>query len=216
MEDKELEQQDLNEETVHKIKITQARQGRQPYLRFNNFRNNKSGKGRQGVRSGSGNDQGNKNGNQNRDDWKCRYCNAPGHLQTECQKRKMAGAHLVDRNGKPLGGQNKAVREVESKEEDRFLGHLRQSSGEGCYSLKNQDSLNLSLKQSDHMYLSFSMDIKFLLSMTLGLIYAASQAVYSENILHSGKDQTNYRANKMLKQHRKPSWLLKEYTLYPS
>jgi hypothetical protein len=119
-------------------------------------------------------------------------------------------------NGKPLGGQNKAVRKVESKEEDGFLGHLCQSSGEGCYSLKNQDSLNLSLKQSDHMYLSFSMDIKFLLSMTLGLIYAACQAAYSENILHSEKDLTNYSANQMLKQHLEPSWLVKEYTLYPS
>jgi hypothetical protein len=29
-----------------------------------------------------------------------------------------------------------------SQEGDKFLGHLRQSSGEGCRSLQNQDNLN--------------------------------------------------------------------------
>jgi hypothetical protein len=139
MEDEELEDQELDEDTVSKINNTRARQGKQPYRRFNNFKGNKQHG--QGVRSGSTN--GNKNGNQqNREDWKCRYCNAPGHMQAECRKRKSAGAPLVDRNGKPLGGNNKGVHEVESKEGDELMGHLRQSSGEGCRSLQNQDTLN--------------------------------------------------------------------------
>ena len=77
-----------------------------------------------------------KNGNQNCNLWKYSYCNASGHLQADCRKRKTTGALLVDRNGKPLMGQSKAVREVESKEEDRLLRHLRQST-----SLKNQENL---------------------------------------------------------------------------
>ena len=64
---------------------------------------------------------------QNREDWKCRCCNAPGHMQAECRKRKSAEAPLVDRNGKPLGGNNKGVREVESKEDNDMLGHVQQS-----------------------------------------------------------------------------------------
>ncbi len=80
MEDEELEDQELDEDTVNKINNTRARQGKQPYRRFNNFKGNKQ-QG-QGVRSGSNN--GNKNGNQqNKEDWKCRYCNAPGHMQAE-------------------------------------------------------------------------------------------------------------------------------------
>ena len=63
-------------------------------------------------------------------------------MQAECRKRKTAGAPLVDRHGKPLGENNKAVYEVESKEGDKFLGHHRQSSGERCCSLQNQDNLN--------------------------------------------------------------------------
>jgi hypothetical protein len=118
-----------------------ARQGKQPYRRFNNFKNTKPNG--QGVRSGSNNNNGNKNGNQqNRKDWKCHYCNAPGHMQADCRKPKADGAPLVNRHGKPLGGANKAVREVESQEGDKFLGHLRQSSGKGCRSLQNQDNLN--------------------------------------------------------------------------
>ena len=140
LEDEELEDQDLDEETVSKINHARARQGRQPYRRFNNFKGNNSNG--QGVQSGS-NNNGNKNENQqNREDWKCRYCNAPGHMQADCRKRKAAGAPLVDRHGKPLRGNNKGVREVESKEGDKLLGHLRQSSGEGCRSLQNQDTLN--------------------------------------------------------------------------
>ena len=140
MEDEELEDQELDEDTVNKINNTRARQGKQPYRRFNNFRGNKPNG--QGVRSGSTN--GNKNGNQqNRDDWKCRYCNAPGHMQADCRKRKTAGAPLVDRNGKPLGGNNKGVREVaDSKATDDMLGHLQQSSGQGCRLIQNQDTLN--------------------------------------------------------------------------
>ena len=46
----------------------------------------------------------------------------------------------LDRNRKPLEGQNKAVREVGSKEENGLPGHLRQSSGEGCHSIKNQNN----------------------------------------------------------------------------
>ena len=64
MEDEELKQ-DLDEETVNKINHAQAHQGRQPYQRSNNFRNNKPARGGQGVRSGNFNDNGNKNGNQN-------------------------------------------------------------------------------------------------------------------------------------------------------
>ena len=63
-------------------------------------------------------------------------------MQADCRKRKTAGAPLVDRHGKPLGENNKAVYEVESKEGDKFLGHLRQSLGKGCRSLKNQDNFN--------------------------------------------------------------------------
>ncbi len=121
IEDKELEDQDLDEETVSKINHARSRQGKQPYRRFNNFKGNKQSGQR--VRSGS-NSNGNKNGNQqNREDWKCRYCNAPGHMQAYCRKRKSPGAPLVDRHGKPLGGHNKAVPEVESKEGDDMLGH---------------------------------------------------------------------------------------------
>ena len=139
MEDEELEDQELDKETVSKINNTRARQGKQPYCRFNNFKGNKQHG--QGVRSGSTN--GNKNRNQqNREDWKCRYCNAPGHMQARCRKRKSAGAPLVDRNGKHLGGNNKGVREVESKETDDMLGHLQQSSGQGCRLIQNQDNLN--------------------------------------------------------------------------
>jgi hypothetical protein len=139
MEDDELEDQELDEETVSKINNTRARQGKQPYRRFNNFRGNNRQNG-QGVRSGSNN--GNKNGNQqNKEDWKCRYCNAPGHMQAECRKRKTAGAPMVDRHGKPLGG--KGVREMESTpKEDELLGHLRQSSGDGCHSIQNTEDLN--------------------------------------------------------------------------
>ncbi len=49
---------------------------------------------------------------------------------------------MVDRNGKPLRGNNKGVREVESKETDDMLGHLQQSSGQGCRLIQNQDNLN--------------------------------------------------------------------------
>jgi hypothetical protein len=63
-------------------------------------------------------------------------------MQADCQKRKSAVAPLVDRHGKPLGGNNKGVREVESKEGDDMLGHLQQSSGEGCRVVKDQDYLN--------------------------------------------------------------------------
>jgi hypothetical protein len=63
-------------------------------------------------------------------------------MQAECQKRKSAGAPLVDRNGKPLGGNNKGVREVESKEDNDMLGHVQQSSGAGCRVVKDQDYLN--------------------------------------------------------------------------
>jgi hypothetical protein len=142
MEDEKLEEQDLDEETVSKINHARTRQGRQPYQKFNNFRNNKQNG--QGVQSGGNNhNNGNKDGNQqNREDWKCRYCNAPGHLQADCGKRNTAGVPLADRHGKPRGGNNKAIHEVESKEGGKFLGHLRQSSGEGCRSLQNQDNLN--------------------------------------------------------------------------
>jgi hypothetical protein len=65
MEDEELEDQELDDETASKINNTRARQGKQPYRRFNNFKGNKQHG--QGVRSGSNN--GNKNGNQqNRED----------------------------------------------------------------------------------------------------------------------------------------------------
>jgi hypothetical protein len=68
MEDEEPEGQDLDEDTVSKINHTRARQGKQPYSRFNNFKGNKPN--RQGVGSGS-NNNGNKNGNQqNQEDWK--------------------------------------------------------------------------------------------------------------------------------------------------
>ncbi len=60
-------------------------------------------------------------------------------MQAECRKRKSAGAPLVDRHGKPIGG--KGVHEVESKE-DELLGHLRQSSGDGCHSIQNKEGLN--------------------------------------------------------------------------
>jgi hypothetical protein len=63
-------------------------------------------------------------------------------MQADCQKRKSAGAPLVDRHGKPLGGNNKGVCEVESKEGDDMLGHLQQSSGEGCRVIQNHDNLN--------------------------------------------------------------------------
>jgi hypothetical protein len=142
MEDEELELQDLDDKRVNKINIFRARQLSQPYRRFNSFRSNKSGMGGQGVQSWCTNDQSNKNSNQNGDNWKCRYWNVPGHLQADCQKRKTTGVPLVDRHGKSLGGQNKTFREVESKEEDGFSGHLRHSSEDGCHSLKNQDNVN--------------------------------------------------------------------------
>jgi hypothetical protein len=41
MEDEELEDQELDEDTVSKINNTTARQGKQPYSRFNNFKGNK-------------------------------------------------------------------------------------------------------------------------------------------------------------------------------
>jgi hypothetical protein len=63
-------------------------------------------------------------------------------MQAECRKRKSAGAPLVDRNGKPFGGNNKGVREVESKETYDMLGHLQQSSGQGCHLIQNQDNSN--------------------------------------------------------------------------
>jgi hypothetical protein len=63
-------------------------------------------------------------------------------MQADCQKQKSAGAPLVDQNGKPLGGNNEGVREVESKEGDNMLGHLKQSLGEGCRVIKDQDYLN--------------------------------------------------------------------------
>jgi hypothetical protein len=74
MEDKDLEEPDLDEETFNKINHARTKQGRQPYLRFNIFRNNKPNQGGQRVRS---NDNGHKNGNQNRVDWKRCYCNGP-------------------------------------------------------------------------------------------------------------------------------------------
>jgi hypothetical protein len=49
---------------------------------------------------------------------------------------------MVDRHGKLLGGNNKGVRELESKEEADMLGHVQQSSGQGCRNLKSQDYLN--------------------------------------------------------------------------
>jgi hypothetical protein len=63
-------------------------------------------------------------------------------MQADCRKRKSAGAPLVDGHGKPIVGSNKGVREVESKEGDDMLGHLKQSSGEGCRVIKDQDYLN--------------------------------------------------------------------------
>jgi hypothetical protein len=101
LEDEELEDQDLDEETISKINHARAGQGKQPFCRFNNFKGNRQNG--QGVRSGS-NHNGNKNGNQqNREDGKC---NAPGYMQADCQKQKSAGAPLVDPHGKPLGGTN--------------------------------------------------------------------------------------------------------------
>jgi hypothetical protein len=41
IEDEELEDQDLDEDTVNKINHARARQGRQPYCRFNSFKSNK-------------------------------------------------------------------------------------------------------------------------------------------------------------------------------
>jgi hypothetical protein len=63
-------------------------------------------------------------------------------MKAECRKRKSAGAPMVDRHGKLLGGNNKGVRELESKEEADMLGHVQQSSGQGCRNLKSQDYLN--------------------------------------------------------------------------
>ncbi len=55
-------------------------------------------------------DNGNCNGNNNQEQkqqQKWLEVLIPGHLQAECQKRKNATAPLVDKNGKPLGGQGK-------------------------------------------------------------------------------------------------------------
>ncbi len=38
----------------------------------------------------SGNGNNHKNCNSNKDNWKCRYCNTPGHLQAKCQKCQSA------------------------------------------------------------------------------------------------------------------------------
>jgi hypothetical protein len=48
----------------------------------------------------------------------------------------------MDKKGKPLGNLGEADREIEAREENGFLGHFRQSSREGCYSLRNHDHLN--------------------------------------------------------------------------
>ncbi len=55
MEDKKLKDQELDLETLNKANHTRAHQGKQPYLRFNNFRNNKPSRGGQGVPSGNPN-----------------------------------------------------------------------------------------------------------------------------------------------------------------
>ncbi len=63
-------------------------------------------------------------------------------MQADCRKRKSAGAPLVDRQGKPLVGNSKGACEVDSKEGDNILGHLKQSLSEGCRVIKDQDYLN--------------------------------------------------------------------------
>ena len=137
MEDSELEEEELDEDTISALNKKRAQFGRQPFKRANRFQNSK----------GSG-------GYKRADDkpaYTCYYCHKPGHMQLNCNSRKQKNAPMVDRNGKVLknqgNGNQRNVSEVEGKTDPQvnpeIVRHLRGSMGDTVGVINDDQQKNL-------------------------------------------------------------------------
>ena len=112
LEDDELAEEGLEEQTISAINNWRARNGKQPFKPINRngngFRQNGGHGNGHGNGYGNGNGNGNGNGQANGNNFnKCRYCKKPGHMQLQCKFRIAKGAPCVDSKGNKLRYQPK-------------------------------------------------------------------------------------------------------------